>query len=205
MQNVLTETVDKRTILSTCGLMTIRTDARRHRQALLEAAREVFLQHGITAPLELVVERSGLGRATLYRHFPDRASLALAIAAQSLDALEQCARTGDGQPASLKDLLGHLGRSLVTNPFLADAWRVTASRADEARELADRWCALFEEPIRLAIADGTCRPDLQASDISLIGAMLSASIREPDDEARQRMIERMKELITDGLWSRDPS
>lgn len=185
--------------------MNIRIDAQRHRQALLNAAREVFLSHGITAPLELVVEQSGLGRATLYRHFPDRASLALAVASESLDSLALCAETEGGGCVSLQDLFGHLARSQTTNPFLADVWRVASSRADEVRLLVDRFCGLFEAPIRQAIADGTCRPDLKAPDMFLIVAMLGTSIREPDSEARQRMVERMKELVADGLWTRSPS
>ncbi len=39
----------------------------------------VFGQHGVTAPLDLVVERPGVGRATLYRNFPDRTALIEAL------------------------------------------------------------------------------------------------------------------------------
>ncbi len=183
--------------------MNIRIDARRHRQTLLQAAREVFLQHGITAPLELVVEQSGLGRATLYRHFPDRASLALGIAAEILDALTL--ETEGGGRILLQDLFDRLVRALTSNPFLADIWRVAPNRAGDVQELIDRFCAMFEAPIRQAIADGTCRPDLVASDMFLIFAMLGTSIREPDGAARQRMVERMTELLADGLWIRPPS
>lgn len=181
--------------------MNIRIDAQRHRQALLKAAREVFLLHGITAPLELVIARSGLGRATLYRHFPDRAALALAVGSQSLDSLALLVETGDGS-ASLQDLFDHLVRSHTANPFLADVWWVASSRADEVRQLIDRFRALFEAPIHRAIAEGTCRPDLKPSDMFLVVAMLGTSIREPDSEARQRMVERMRELIGEGLWPR---
>lgn len=41
-------------------MLNSRPDARRHRQALLGAASDIFLEFGITAPLELVVARSGL-------------------------------------------------------------------------------------------------------------------------------------------------
>lgn len=200
-----TRNIDKRTFMSVYRSVTTRIDARRHRQTLLAAAREVFLQYGITAPLELVVEQSGLGRATLYRHFPDRASLALAIASESLEDLFLHAGTEDGRCVSLQDLFSRLARSQISNPFLADVWRVASSRAEESRELADRFCTMFEAPIRHAIIDGTCRTDLRASDMFLIVAMLGTSIREPDSEARQRMVERMKELIADGLWIRAPS
>lgn len=157
--------------------------------------------HGITAPLELVISRSGLGRATLYRHFPDRASLALAVGSQSLDSLAELVETENGS-ASLQALFDHLVRSHTENPFLADVWRVASARTEEARQLIDRFCALFEAPIRQAIAEGTCRSDLKPSDMFLVMAMLGSSIREPDSEARHRMIERMRELIGEGLWPR---
>lgn len=182
--------------------MNIRVDAQRHRQVLLKAAREVFLLQGITAPLELVIEQSGLGRATLYRHFPDRASLALAVGLETLDSLALYAATNQDSDVSLQDLFEQLVRSQTANPFLADVWRVASSRADEVCQLIDRFCALFEAPVRQAIADGTCRPDLKPADMFLIVAMLGASNREPDSDARQRMVERMKELIGDGLWPR---
>ena len=40
------------------------------RAQLLDAADAVFSEHGVTAPLDLVVERAEVGRATLYRQFP---------------------------------------------------------------------------------------------------------------------------------------
>ena len=52
-----------------------RDDAATRRRRLLDAADEVFSEQGVNAPLELVIERAGLGRATLYRHFPDRTAL----------------------------------------------------------------------------------------------------------------------------------
>ena len=47
---------------------TKRPDAATRRAQLLDAADTVFTQHGVNAPLELVVEQAGVGRATLYRH-----------------------------------------------------------------------------------------------------------------------------------------
>ncbi|MEG2632881.1 MAG: helix-turn-helix domain-containing protein, partial [Comamonas sp.] len=49
-----------------------RPDAALRRAQLLDAADAVFTVHGVNAPLELVVEHAGVGRATLYRQFPDR-------------------------------------------------------------------------------------------------------------------------------------
>ncbi|WP_438494300.1 TetR/AcrR family transcriptional regulator [Streptomyces asiaticus] len=61
----------------------LRADARRNRDRILEAAREAFTIHGIDVPITTIARRAGVGAATLYRHFPTRASLVTeAFAAQ---------------------------------------------------------------------------------------------------------------------------
>lgn len=54
-----------------------RSDGERNRDQLVSTAREVFAEHGIDAPLDLIAKRANLGSATLYRHFPTRESLVL--------------------------------------------------------------------------------------------------------------------------------
>ncbi|MER5929550.1 TetR/AcrR family transcriptional regulator [Streptomyces sp. NPDC002054] len=52
-----------------------RADALRNRERILAAARETFVEHGADAPFDEIARRAGVGNATLYRHFPDRATL----------------------------------------------------------------------------------------------------------------------------------
>ena len=58
----------------------LRADARRNREQLLLAARDVFVERGPDAPLEDVAQRAGVGIGTLYRRFPDRQALLRAVA-----------------------------------------------------------------------------------------------------------------------------
>jgi AcrR family transcriptional regulator len=53
----------------------LRVDAERNRERIVDAAREVFAEQGLDAPLEQVARRAGVGVATLYRRFPTRADL----------------------------------------------------------------------------------------------------------------------------------
>src|SRR5580765_2421818 len=53
----------------------LRVDAEANRQRILEAARVVFAERGIDAPLDEIARRAGVGNATLYRRFPTRESL----------------------------------------------------------------------------------------------------------------------------------
>lgn len=57
----------------------LRADARRNRDAILEAAREVFGSMGVLAPLDGIAVRAGVGNATLYRNFPTREDLLAAV------------------------------------------------------------------------------------------------------------------------------
>ncbi|UTR82516.1 TetR/AcrR family transcriptional regulator [Streptomyces cavourensis] len=52
-----------------------RADALRNRERIIAAARELFVEFGPDVPLDDVARRAGVGNATLYRNFPDRAAL----------------------------------------------------------------------------------------------------------------------------------
>jgi len=67
----------------------LRADAARNRSAILAAARAVFAERGLEAPLEDIALRAGVGIATLYRRFPDREQL---VAAALEEKVAQYAR-----------------------------------------------------------------------------------------------------------------
>src|SRR6185312_14329068 len=65
----------------------LRADARRNRELLIAAARALFNEQGTEAPLDEVARRAGIGNATMYRHFPDRRELLIAVYADEVEAL----------------------------------------------------------------------------------------------------------------------
>lgn len=64
-----------------------RADAKRNYERLLSAAKGVFQEHGADAPLDAVARRAGVGNATMYRHFPQRRDLLVAVYAAEVTAL----------------------------------------------------------------------------------------------------------------------
>jgi len=66
-----------------------RIDATRNRAALVTAARRLFDERGIDVPLDEIAKRTGVANATLYRHFPTRAELIVAVYATELEDLRQ--------------------------------------------------------------------------------------------------------------------
>jgi AcrR family transcriptional regulator len=70
----------------------LRVDAQRNRDALLATARAVFARLGTDVPLEVVAQEAGVGRGTMYRHFPSREHMLAAIMLDNATALEEKAR-----------------------------------------------------------------------------------------------------------------
>ncbi|MEV0675161.1 helix-turn-helix domain-containing protein [Actinosynnema sp. NPDC050436] len=73
------------------GSPTKRADARRNEKALLDAAASVFVTHGVDAPVRRIATEAGVGMGTIYRHFPTRADLVVAVYRHQVDA---CAEAG---------------------------------------------------------------------------------------------------------------
>lgn len=63
-----------------------RADARRNERALLDAAAACFVTSGVDAPVREIAARAGVGTATIYRHFPTRADLVVAVYRHQVDA-----------------------------------------------------------------------------------------------------------------------
>ncbi len=66
-----------------------RSDARRNERALLEAAAAVFVESGVQAPIRQIAAQAGVGTATVYRHFPTRADLIIAVYRYQVEGLVQ--------------------------------------------------------------------------------------------------------------------
>jgi AcrR family transcriptional regulator len=85
--------------MTTTPARRLRRDAQRNRDAILAAARQVFPEQGLEAPLEEIARRAGVGIATLYRRFPTRTELLDAVLApavqEHVDAAEQALAMDD--------------------------------------------------------------------------------------------------------------
>ena len=79
-----------------------RADARRNEQSLLGAAAEVFVVSGVHAPVRDIATRAGVGMGTIYRHFPTRADLIVAVYRHQVEACAEpdppCSPPPDRRP-----------------------------------------------------------------------------------------------------------
>ena len=76
----------------------MRADARRNRERILDAAREVFAEQGIDAPLTEVARRAGVGAATLFRRFPTREDLVTATFSEWIGVYASAAYAASRDP-----------------------------------------------------------------------------------------------------------
>lgn len=70
---------------------TVRADAQRNIDALLQAALAIFATSGVDAPVREIAAKAGVGVGTLYRHFPQRSDLIVAVFRQQIDACANAA------------------------------------------------------------------------------------------------------------------
>ncbi|GGV03230.1 TetR family transcriptional regulator [Streptomyces litmocidini] len=83
-----------------------RADALRNRERLVTAAREMFVEFGSQVPYDEVARRAGVGNATLYRNFPERADLVhevvLSLMGRVIEVAERAAEEEDDTFAALR-------------------------------------------------------------------------------------------------------
>ncbi|GGL87782.1 TetR/AcrR family transcriptional regulator [Nakamurella endophytica] len=80
-------------IPATAAPRPLRADARRNRDALLATAADLFSERGVDVSLEDIARGAGVGIGTLYRHFPTREAVVLAVYQRQIDDLAEAART----------------------------------------------------------------------------------------------------------------
>ena len=69
-----------------------RTDAQRNRERILDVAKEAFTRFGASASLDEIARQAGVGRGTLYRHFPTRDALIEAVYRSEVEKLAAAER-----------------------------------------------------------------------------------------------------------------
>lgn len=180
-------------------MKSLRPDVAERRERLLDSADFVFSQHGITAPLELIVQHAGLGRATLYRNFPDRNALVNGLLQRAVERTEQRAESLHDRDDALFLLLDHVAEYIAGHPALVDYWR-TGAREDSYVEAArERLARAYAPALARAITAGLCRSDITTADISLSVGMLGACLRGATGPQRQGLARRALQILVMGL------
>lgn len=177
----------------------LRVDARRNRDAVLAAARKVFAEQGLGAPLDAVARRAGVGRATLYRRFPTREHLVRAIFDDNIAELVRvAAQAPDPSEAYLDTLLATV-EMLVEDRGFVDLFNHSAAAEEAKIEIASRFLAVVEEPLRRAQEAGRVRADLRPDDTLLLLDMVGGALQPNGPGRPPDRAERAIALLLDAL------
>lgn len=176
-----------------------RPSSAERRAQLLDAADAVFAEHGVTAPLDLIVERAQVGRATLYRQFPDRRAIMLALLERSLEKTHAAAQAMRDDDEAFFKLLALVAERIAVSAPLADYWRAVERGDEVIAQARERMWHVFEAPMRRALARGLCKQALTQKDLSLVLGMLGGSLRGETPQQRTLLARRALQIILEGL------
>ncbi|MEU1403020.1 TetR/AcrR family transcriptional regulator [Streptomyces sp. NPDC005728] len=177
-----------------------RKDARRNKEALLDAAAAAFVASGVETPVRDIAARAGVGVGTIYRHFPTRADLIIAVYRHQVDA---CAEAGPALLASSATPYAALGQwvsvfvdFLVTKHGLAAVLQSENAGFDTLHAyFLDRLVPVCTQLLEAAAASGEIRSDLQAYALMRgVGNLCVGADNDPRYDAR-----RLVELLVAGL------
>ncbi len=177
-----------------------RADARRNEQTLLDAAAAVFVTSGVEAPVRDIAAKAGVGIGTIYRHFPTRADLILAVYRHQVEA---CAAAGPALLASSATPHAALGRwidlfvdFLATKHGLAAVLQPDNAGSDALHAyFLDRLVPVCARLLDAAAEAGEIRPDMDAYDLMRgVGNLCIGADNDPRYDAR-----RMVRLLIAGL------
>lgn len=177
-----------------------RADARRNEKALLDAASAAFVASGVDVPVRDIAARAGVGVGTIYRHFPTRADLIVAVYRHQIEA---CAEAGpalladSGTPhTALVRWIDLFVDFLITKHGLAEALQSDAAAFQTLHAyFLDRLVPVCDQLLDAAVAAGEIRPDLDAYGLLRgVGNLCIGAGNDPRYDAR-----RLVQLLVAGL------
>ena len=179
-----------------------RADARRNLESVLQAALAVFDKSGVDAPVREIAERAGVGVATLYRHFPQRSDLIVAIVRQEVDACAEAAIALAAKlppAAALAAWMQRLVDLIATKRGLAAALHAGGSAYQALPDyFSQRLTPALKSLLDAAISAKAIRAGVDAHELLMAGARLATPAAEGDLPQARRMVA----LLTDGLVTR---
>jgi AcrR family transcriptional regulator len=170
----------------------MRADAQRNLITLLQAAKEIFAESGVDAPVRDIADRAGVGIGTVYRHFPRRPDLIAAVFSQELDNCADAAEALAAEHLPFEAFAIWMRRFVdlaATKHGLAQAlhsgdpaFDVLPARREQRLRPAFR--ALFEA----AVKAGAIRSEIEPDEFLNAAASLCISARDGHTDSAQRMV-----------------
>ncbi len=174
-----------------------RADAARNRQRLLAAAVEVFGERGLDAGVGDIAVRAGVGRGTLFRHFPTKQDLIAAVVVAKMQAAIADGRgllRSDEDGTAVFAFLGEIVHRQRRERELLEAVSDAFLSHPEIKAVHGELLALLDQLLDRGKRAGTVRPEVGSIDVMLLikGVCSAASELEGSPE----LLERHLALVT---------
>jgi AcrR family transcriptional regulator len=157
-----------------------------NRRAIIAAAREVFAADGLQAPFNAIAKRAGVGQGSLYRHFPDRLALAIAVFDENIDELEASVDHGS---AGLDELLeAIIGQAVVSTALIDLIWQ--HQHDERVAHLGARLGTVVSDVVARERAAGRIGDAVEDADVLLAVTMLADLLARTEPDERRRVAQR---------------
>jgi len=178
-----------------------RRDARLNRELLMGHARAAFAEHGVTASLERIARDAGLAIGTLYRHFPHRIDLLVAVYGETLreflDGAESTLDSADPWDGFV-GFLDALCSARANDRGFSDFVSRRFPDDERTEALHNRLCQLAERALFRGQEAGVVRPDITTADLVML-LWASSGIVEATAEVAPQVWRRHLHVVLDGF------
>lgn len=180
----------------------LRSDARRNRAAIVQAARELVAEQGAEAQIQDVARRAGVGVGTVYRHFPTKDALIAELIRSCMLENAQISRDAqamDDPWEAFAAVVRNGCESMAADAAKRRMWQIASDEALAAaagahREMVDETLVVLER----AHAAGVLRSDFTGEDMPGLMCGLGAVIDSPGLGDWRRLVD----FALDGLRAR---
>jgi AcrR family transcriptional regulator len=173
--------------------VTLRADAERNRARIVAAAREVFAERGLDAPMEEVARRSGVGVATLYRRFPTRDDLITGAFGAKMTAYADAVEAALAEPdpwTGFRRFVERIAAMQVADRGFTGVLTRTFPQCKEFDAEQARADTGFTHLVERARAAGKLRADFVPQDVVLL-LMANAGVVSATGDAAPRASRRL--------------
>lgn len=153
-----------------------RKDVQRNRERLVAAARDAFTEHGPDVSLDDIARRAGMGSTTLYRHFPDKQDLVMAVLDDLMATVSESTGPVVDQLAPHEAFRAMFTEACDLSDVETEAFLRLATTSDAARIHAQKLITAVVEPVTERLREaGGLNPDVTAEDIAMFIRMTVAA------------------------------
>ncbi|MEU9407490.1 helix-turn-helix domain-containing protein [Streptomyces sp. NPDC048281] len=179
----------------------VRADAADNHERIIATAREALAAEGVDLPMREIARRTGLGVATLYRHFPARTELVGAVLAGHVAACRADMRAALAEPDAWTALSGAVRRFAehqIRAPGLNEALLGSHPAGDAFRSDRRAHAAALEQLVARAHEQRVLRRDTTVADVR-VGLMAISSLHPAQANRRPDAIRALLRLVLAGI------